>query len=106
MTTTLLLTSAGIKVPPIDDELRKILRKPANKTKLAHITTASNVADDVGYVERDKKVMRKMGFIVEDIDIVDQSVNGDEGVITSIISFRLVNVFDSIWSDGYRIIAP
>ncbi len=73
MAKTLLLTSAGIKIPPIKDELLKILTKSANKIKLAHIITASKVAEDTEYVKRDKKVMKKVGFQVEDIDIVGKT---------------------------------
>ena len=73
MAKTLLLTSAGIKVTPIRDELLKILPKPASKIKLAHVVTASNVAEDIDYVRRDKRMMKKVGFQVEDIDIVGKT---------------------------------
>ena len=72
---TLLLTSGGIQVPAIKDEVLKILTKPATKTKLAHITTASKVVENIDYVDRDRKTIKKMGFQVTDIDIRGKSKN-------------------------------
>lgn len=53
----------------VKDELIKILPKPANEIKLAHIITASIPEKDKGYVYKDKKQMTEAGFDVEDIDI-------------------------------------
>jgi len=62
----LLLTSAGTNVK---DEILKILPKPPNELKLAHIITASTPEQNKNYVIKDKQRMRDMGFDVEDIDI-------------------------------------
>lgn len=63
---TLLLTSAGHMVK---EEILKILPKPANQIKLAHIITASKLEANKSYVEEEKKGFIEMGFQVEDIDI-------------------------------------
>src|SRR4030043_1378453 len=63
---TLLLTSAGMQVK---DEILKILPKPAEQIKLAHIITASKPEKDTSYVLEDKEAMIKIDFQVEDIDI-------------------------------------
>ena len=69
----ILLTSGGLKIPYIRDEFLKIIPKPAKEIKLAHITTASKVADDTGFVDRDKKAMEDMGLQVTDLDIEGKS---------------------------------
>jgi dipeptidase E len=66
----LLLTSAGMRVK---EEILKILPKPANQIKIAHIITAAKVENDISYLVRDKQQMIKAGFQVEDIDIAGQS---------------------------------
>ena len=63
---TLLLTSAGMSVK---EEILKILPKPANQIKLAHIITASKAEKDTSYMMSDKQQMIEAGFQVEDIDI-------------------------------------
>lgn len=65
---TILLTSAGMNVK---EEILKILPKPANKIKLAHITTAKNprLEENPDYIIKEKKIMAELGFQVEDIDI-------------------------------------
>lgn len=63
---TILLTSAGMN---IKEEIVKILPKPANQIKLAHITTASKVEDDLSYLEKENREMRELGFRVDEIDI-------------------------------------
>lgn len=63
---TILLTSAGMDVK---EEILKILPKPANQIKLAHITTASKVEDDLSYLEKDNREMSKLGLQVDEIDI-------------------------------------
>lgn len=62
----LLLTSAGMNMK---DELAKILPKPANQLKLAHIITATKTESNTSYAKRDKQRMIDLGFDVEDIDI-------------------------------------
>lgn len=69
---TLLLTSAGMQVK---DEILKILPKPANQIKLAHIITASKSEEDTTYVANDKARMIEAGFDIEDIDIEDKNEN-------------------------------
>jgi len=63
---TMLLTSAGMN---IKEEIFKILLKPMNQIKIAHIITASKPEKDISYLDRDKKAMIDVGFLVEDIDI-------------------------------------
>lgn len=70
---TLFLTSAGLKAKAIQRELLKILPKPASKMKLAHVITASKAEENTGYVDRDRKEMKNMGFKVVDIDIEDKT---------------------------------
>ncbi len=67
---TLLLTSAGMKVKT---EIMKILPKPAEQIKLAHIITASKSESDTSYVHRDSEAMKYAGFQVEEIDIEGQT---------------------------------
>lgn len=66
---TLLLTSAGIKIPPIGDELLKLLKKPNKRIKVAHIITASKAEKDTWYVDDDNIAMEKLDFNVELVDI-------------------------------------
>lgn len=65
---TILLTSAGMNVK---EEILKILPKPANKIKLAHIITAKNprMEENPDYIIKDRQAMKDVGFHVEDIDI-------------------------------------
>jgi len=63
---TILLTSAGMNVK---EEILKILPKPANQTKVAHITTASKVEGDLSYLEKENRIMGEIGLDVENIDI-------------------------------------
>lgn len=63
---TLLLTSTGIDVM---DEIVKILPRPLNKLKLAHIITAANHKKDKKYLANETKILKKLGIQVEEIDI-------------------------------------
>ncbi|KKQ77440.1 MAG: Peptidase family S51 [Parcubacteria group bacterium GW2011_GWC1_38_6] len=63
---TILLTSAGMDVK---EEILRILPKPVDQIKLAHIITASKVEDDISYVRKDTLEMEKLGFNIEEIDI-------------------------------------
>lgn len=63
---TLLLTSAGMQVK---DEILKLLPKPANQIKLAHIITASKAEENTQYVKKDSKAMMELGFQVAEVDI-------------------------------------
>ncbi|MFO8053460.1 MAG: Type 1 glutamine amidotransferase-like domain-containing protein [Candidatus Omnitrophota bacterium] len=69
---TILLTSAGMNVK---EEILKILPKPANKIKIAHIITASKVGEDLSYLEKENQIMKELGFDAEDIDIEDKTEN-------------------------------
>lgn len=69
---TLLLTSAGMQVK---DEIFKILPKPADQFKLAHIITASKPEKDTSYVFEDRAEMMAAGFQVEDIDVEGKNEN-------------------------------
>lgn len=66
---TLFLSSAGVRFPIVREELVKILPKPLNKIKLAHIITASKVEKNPTFVEFDQKVLEDFGIQVEKIDI-------------------------------------
>lgn len=68
----LLLTSAGMQVK---DEIIKILPKPAEQIRLAHIITASKPEKNTSYVAKDKAEMIKLGFQVEDFDIEGKNEN-------------------------------
>lgn len=69
---TILLTSAGMKVK---EEILKILPKPANQIKIAHIITASKVEKDLSYLEEESQMMQELGFKVENIDIEGKNEN-------------------------------
>lgn len=81
---TLLLTSAGMNVK---EEILKLLPRPANQIKLAHITTASKAEDDISYVKKDSQIMADVGFHVQEIDIEGKNENelrrllGDKDII-------------------------
>ena len=57
----------------VKEEILKILPKPTNQTKVAHIITASKAEDDVSYVEKDKKLMEEAGFQINNIDIAGKT---------------------------------
>jgi len=69
---TLLLTSAGMKV---EEEIIKILPKPAYQIKLAHIITASKKEVNTSYVDKDTEKMKRIGFQIENIDIEGKTEN-------------------------------
>jgi len=69
---TILLTSAGMNVR---EEILKILPKPADQIKIAHIITASKAEEDISYLERESQMMQELGFNVENIDIEGKSEN-------------------------------
>lgn len=69
---TILLTSAGMNVK---DEILKILPKPANQTKIAHIITASKAEENISYLEKENQIMQKSGFNIENIDIEGKNEN-------------------------------
>ena len=63
----LLLTSSGMS--GTKEEILSALSKPPDKVRVAHIITASKVKEDTTYVDKDRELMREVGFNVEDIDI-------------------------------------
>src|SRR3989338_6238623 len=63
---TLLLTSAGMNVK---DQILKILPKPANQIKIAHIITAVNKQKKKDYYYREIKAMQDADFDVKEIDL-------------------------------------
>lgn len=69
---TILLTSAGMD---IKEEILKILPKPADQIKIAHITTASKMEGNLSYLEKESQTMRELGFNVENIDIEGKNEN-------------------------------
>lgn len=60
----------------VKEEILKILPKPANQIKLAHITTAANPERDLSYLEKEEQAMKEAGFQVENIDL--EGKNGKE----------------------------
>lgn len=68
----ILLTSAGMNVK---EEILKIISKPANQIKIAHVITASKVAKDLSYLEKENQIMKELGFSVEDVDIEGKNEN-------------------------------
>ena len=64
---TLLLTSAGMA--PMNDEIIKLLQKPAYDITVAFITTATKPSENKDYAQRDLDIMAEMGFNVEKVDI-------------------------------------
>ncbi len=64
---TLLLTSGGM--PQMNDEITKLLQKPAYDVTVAFINTASKPQEDKDYLNRDLEIMDEMGFNVEQVDI-------------------------------------
>lgn len=63
---TILLTSAGMNVK---EEILKILPKPADQIKVAHVITASKSEKNLSYLEKENQIMRELGFNVENVDI-------------------------------------
>lgn len=66
---TLLLTSGGIRFSPVADEFVKLLSKPPETIKMAHIMTASKMAHHLTYLEEDKAAFARLKIPYEDIDI-------------------------------------
>ena len=59
----------------VREEILKILPKPADQIKIAHIITASKAEQDISYLERENRIMKELGFNVENIDIEGKSEN-------------------------------
>lgn len=66
---TILLTSKGMKVPSMRDEVLKLISKPPQEIKLACINTASKNSSTSEWVIEDNEGLEKLGFNIEEIDI-------------------------------------
>jgi len=88
---SIILTSAGFKIPVIADEIVKRLHKPPQELKLAHIVTAANVATDTAFLDIDKKALADLGFQVADFTLEDQ----DEKSL-----YRSLKNYDIIYIQG------
>lgn len=102
----LILTSAGLKIPSVADEVVKILPSQPREMKLAHITTAANVAPDTDYVTRDKQAMNELGFQVSNIDIAGKN---ETELSSELESFDIIYVqggngfylLKQVWDSGF-----
>lgn len=63
---TILLTSSGSFITEYELEF---LPQPIEQMKIGYITTASNVVDDISYMERHTQRMKELGYDFEEIDI-------------------------------------
>ena|SRR3989344_947770 len=88
---TLFLSSAGVRFPIIRQELFNILPKNPSELKLTFINTASRVVEDDTFAKEDELELRRMGFIVQVLDIAGK--NEDE--LT-----RLLKEQDIIYVEG------
>ena len=59
----------------VKEEIMKILPKPANQLRVAHIITASKPEKDVAYMKQDQTDLMKTGFKVDKIDIEGKTEN-------------------------------
>ncbi len=59
----------------VKEEILKILPKPANQTKVAHIITASKVEEDLSYLEKENQIMKQVGLNVENVDLEGKTEN-------------------------------
>lgn len=87
----ILLTSAGIKMPAIQNEVLKLLPKPPNELKLAHVITASRMETNTDYVKKDRVALQGVGFQVADVALED---------LTPATAFDELNKFDIIYVQG------
>jgi len=63
---TLLLTSAGMQMK---NEIVKLLQKPAYDVTVAFITTAAKPEENLDYLQNDWRIMKELGFNVQEFDI-------------------------------------
>ncbi len=70
---TLILTSAGLKIPSVQEAVVKILPQPLSALKLAYITTAFKVEENTAFADLDLQVLTELGFQIEEIDIAGKS---------------------------------
>jgi len=64
---TLLLTSNGML--QMQDEIIKLLQKPAYDVTVAFIATAAKPEENLDFLQRDLDIMKEIGFNVEEFDI-------------------------------------
>lgn len=87
----ILLTSAGIKNPAVQQEVLRLLPKPPSELKLAHIVTASHTEANTEYVDKDRAALQAVGFEITDISLED---------LTPDTTFPTLNKFDIIYVQG------
>lgn len=71
----IILTSSGFRKPIVRNEILKVLPKPTDEINLLHVTTASKVVKDDSYMKEDSRIMRNLGFKVEEIDLAECTEN-------------------------------
>ena len=69
MTKNLILTSSGLKVKPVADQVLGLFHDRPDNLRIAHIITAANVAPDIDYMRRDKHALKDLGFDVTDVEL-------------------------------------
>jgi dipeptidase E len=87
----IILTSAGLKMPAIQQQILMLLPKPAYELKLAHIITASRLESNTAFVDKDRAAMGQCGFKVTDILLEDLNPE---------TTFATLNKFDIIYVQG------
>lgn len=77
VTKTIILSSAGFRTPnsKLQKDLLDVLPKPPSQIKIAHVLTASKVSPDKAFVDRERKVLNDLNFLVEEVDIEGKSPN-------------------------------
>lgn len=78
-------------MPATQEKILAFLPKQPHQLKIAHITTASHVAPDTTFVDKDKAAMKSCGFSVTDFSL--------ENLNPSTI-FKTLNNFDIIYVQG------
>lgn len=84
---TLILTSAGLKMPSVKEAVVKILPKPLSTLKMAYITTAFKFEENTAFADLDRQVLTELGFQIEEVDISGknyaqlQELLGDKDII-------------------------
>jgi dipeptidase E len=73
---TVILSSSGFRTPQLQKYLLELLPKPPQQLRVVHIITASKVSPDKSFVDRERVVLRDLGFQVEEVDIEGRS-SGD-----------------------------
>lgn len=78
-------------MPAIQKEVLGLLSRSPSELKLAHIITASQVAPDTSFVDRDRAAIEELGFTVTDILLEHLSQD---------TAFSVLNEFDIIYVQG------